>query len=73
MGILTLSTWQILREKKLPDYVNVTVSQPIAAELEKDALPSKLVVNFSKQVAQLADVGKEVKGKISISPKTAGS
>ncbi len=60
-------------EKKGPEYVSFTISQPKPTKLQKDAKIDTLRLIFSKSVAELADLGKILKEKVSIKPSIKGS
>ena len=70
-GLYGLQRWIESRPK--PAYLAVSVDDPEATALEKDAKPHRLQITFSGAAAPRELVGKEVKAGFSVSPPIAGT
>ena len=64
--------WNWYRHRPKPHQLSVTGTWPQPTRLEKDARPDPLVIHFSGSAASLAQVGKEVKSGIIVTPPLEG-
>ncbi len=64
--------WRWYQRLPKPELLSVKVWAPAALKLEKDAQPSKLVIDFSGSAAPLAAVGKVITSGLEVTPAPEG-